>query len=251
MYQPFFRELFFHLNNSKKDWNIPWIKIAQIEFFQNRDSYEINQIIQSFNFLKMEKLNCISINKIDFIIESMGILHYDIKKFSKLLDYRGFESLIKEILSRNGYYALNNFYFSDKSPYKEHTSQERYEIDIVGLKKNWLLLIDAKQWFKRSPSQSISAAANLQAQRGVALKKNADILTQLLLDLTPTSKNRYGKLNRSFPLYIIPFMVTLEDNAMKVNENRIPLVSIQRINAFLNELVTNLERFYYLTIENL
>ena len=249
--QFFFKVLFKVLKSAKKNWNNPWIEISEIPFFTNINAPIINKIIQSFSFLKKEAFNCISINKIEFIIEAMAILNYDIKIFSQIIDYHGFELLIKEILSRNRYYVTNNFYFSDKSPLKAKFDQSRYEIDIVGLKKGIMLLIDAKEGFKRSPQQKISKAANLQFQRGLALKNNPKSLAQLLLELFKSFKNRNKKIAASFPLKIIPFMVTLEENQMKLNENHLPLVCINRLNSFLNELGINLERFHYLKLEKI
>jgi hypothetical protein len=250
--QLFFRELFNVLKNAKKNWNNPWIEIPKIEFFNNLNSHDINEIVLNFSFLKKEAFKCVSINKIQFIIEAMAILNYDIKIFSQIIDYRGFELLIKEILSRSGYYVINNFYFSDNSPLKEKYAQKRYEIDIVGLKEKFLLLIDAKQWFKRSPSQAIGKAANLQYQRGLILIHNPEILYELLNKLLKSFKRKNIKrINEYLPLTLVPLMVTLEENNMKLNKNHIPLVCINRLNSFLNELGINLDHFLYLKVENL
>ncbi len=249
--QLFFRELFQVLKSIKKNWNTPWIEIPTISFFNNLNVHEINEFIHYFNFLKKEAFNCISINKIEFIIESMAILNYDIKVYSEIIDYHGFELLIKKILCRNGYYVINNFYFSDNSPLKAQNGQKRYEIDIVGLKKDILLIIDAKQWFKRSPSQAISNAANLQYQRGLALIQNPEILNELLSKLLNSFKHKKKKpVKRYGLLKLVPLMVTLEENFMKLNENHVPLVCINRLNSFLNELGITLDKFHYLIFNN-
>lgn len=245
-----FKELFELMKKEKKVLETPWIDISKVKFFKSMNDQEIEEIIYHISFLKKEKFNCISIDKIEFILESMGILRYDIKDFSAILHHRGFELLIKKILSRNGYYVKNNYYFSDKTSLKNRFGQTRYEIDIIGLHNHYLLLIDGKQWNKRSPIGTLNKAANLQFQRAIALKNNPTILAQLLAELI-RAKNRKQQIESLFPLRLIPLMVTLEENPIKVNRQNTPLVSIYRLNAFLNELMINIKRFRHLIIEKL
>ncbi|MFX1385001.1 MAG: hypothetical protein ACFFBP_21435, partial [Promethearchaeota archaeon] len=49
------------------------------------------------------------------------------------------------------------------------------------------------------------------------------------------------------PFIMIPMMITMEDNGVKMNDNQIPLVGIYRLNAFLQELPMYIN--WYKTIE--
>jgi hypothetical protein len=239
-----FHDIYEVLVHIDRELDKPWVKIKSIEFFDNYSPEQIESIIIKFNFLTKESWNHIEINKIEFILESLQFLHYDIAQLSKILNYSGFEQLIKQILALNGYSALNNFRFSDKSSFKQKTSQGRYEVDVVGLNNSHLLLIDAKQWNKRDPYSAINKAANLQLRRAEALKRNPDIVGDLLKQLS----GRYLKIRKCLPLKVIPIMVTLEESTIKLNNNHIPVVPIYRLNSFIQELSDNLYYFKILRI---
>ena len=151
---------------------------------------------------------------------------------SYLLNYDGFEALIQEILSQNGYRTIKNFRFSDKSNLKYETSQKRYEIDVIGIYQSFILIIDAKQWKRKDSYGAMNKAANLQYQRVVALKKNPDTISDLIQKLLGMSCN----VRKRLPFTLIPLMVTLETNWIKINDNSVPLVGIYNLNSFLHEL---------------
>ncbi|TFF98172.1 MAG: hypothetical protein EU547_02260 [Promethearchaeota archaeon] len=242
-----FSEIYHLILSSKRKIYDPWIKITEVTSFQDIDDYEIDQFIDCFPFIKRERWNHISIDKIEFILNASQILSLDIKRLAeKLLNFQGFERLIKEIISKMGYLAITNFRFTDHSEYKNKTSQERYEVDIIGLDAPYLLIIDAKEWIRRSPFASLNNAANLQYQRGIALTKNPKILKNLLNKLID-SPERFKKLfEKSFPLKLIPIMVTLEDNYVRLNQKQIPFVSIHQLTSFLSELeIENKKSLYY------
>jgi len=239
-----FEEIYYLIQQSKKEIIDPWIKIGEITTLNQFDGYMMDEFIYSFPFLSRERWNHIAVNKIEFILEVPQILSYDIKHLAeRLLDFQGFERLIKEILSKVGYYALTNFRFTDHSEFALKTSQERYEIDIVGLKRNFFLLIDAKEWHRRSPFGGLNKAANLQYQRGIALTKNSDSFHALLESLLTSSTRLKSYVQKHFPLKLFPIMVTLENNNIRLNEKQVPLVSIHQLNSFLHELPNNLD--YY------
>ena len=224
-----------------------WCEISKISSLVKFNDYELKEFLLNFKSISIRKgnyINYIVINKILFIIESISILRFDIKRLSEILNYSGFESLIKEILSENNYISITNFRFSDKSNYKSKTSQKRYEVDVVGIYLKYILLIDAKQWRRKDSYSALNKAANLQYRRAVALKKNPEIFHYLLQIL----KSNGLKSKLKLPLLLIPVMVTFEDNNIKINENHIPLVSIYELNSFLQELPNNLEYFKFIKI---
>jgi len=89
----------------------------------------------------------------------------------------------------------------------------------------------------------MNKAANLQYQRVIALKKNPEILSNLIQNLLGMKFN----FRKRLPFILIPVMVTLEANWVRINENYIPLVGIDNFNSFLQELRINLQ--YFKTIE--
>ena len=246
----FFNEIYLILKETDTDLVEIWCEISKISSLAKFNDYKLKEFLFNFKFITIRKgnyINYIVINKILFIIESINILRFDVKRLSEIINYNGFESLIKEILSEINYISITNFRFSDKSNYKSKTSQRRYELDVIGIYLKYILLIDAKQWRRRDSYSSLNKAANLQYRRTVALKKNPEIFQYLLQIL----KNNGLKSKLKLPLLLIPVMVTLEDNSIKISENQIPLVSIYELNSFLLELQDNLEYFKIIKINRI
>jgi len=218
-----------------------WYKISEIKSLKEFDKFELTDFIGNFEFIE-KKDDFVKIDKILYVFEGIKFLEMDIKNLSEILDHRAFEALIREILSRNGYNAIKNFRFSDKSNFKSQTSQKKYEIDVIGISHKFILIIDAKQWKRRDPFAAINKAADLQYQRVIALKKNPEVFSALIHKLLGKRPNVKKKL----PFILIPLMVTLEDNSSRLNDSQVPLVSIYRLNAFLQEYPKYLH--YYKTI---
>jgi hypothetical protein len=238
----FFTEIYSILKNSDPKITELWYELSEISFFDGMDNTDLINFLEYFNFISLKKGNYIFyvvIEKISFIIECLKFLKYDIAHLSEILDFSGFELLINEILSKNGYHTITNFRFSDTSNPKSSNSQKRFEIDVIGISSNYILIIDAKQWKRKDSYGPISKAANLQLERIKALKRNPESFSRLLTLLL----GEYSNMKMHLPFILIPIMVTLEDNSSKLNENQIPLVSIYEFNAFLQELLYNLNYF--------
>ena len=229
-----FRKIFTLLAETKKELTAVWFEIS--EFCKQLDlkKEELYQLILNFESVKRIKGNYtfyISVNKILFILEALHIIDYDIVKLCGILDFSGFEDLIYRILIKNNYFAIKNFRFSDNYQYVRKKKKKRYEIDVIGLHRNYMLIIDAKQWNKKDSFSAMNHAANLQYRRVKALKKNPEIFTNLIHELLGPKP----RLKRHLPLNLIPLMVTLEDNSVLFNNKDIPLVSIYKFSGFLRE----------------
>lgn len=244
----FFSELYKIIGETDKAVSEIWYEISEIKILKRLDKYELSEFLDNFEFIEKKKGNYtdyISINKIKFVAESIKFLDIELKKISELLDFNGFEALIQEILVRNEYKSTMNFRFTDKSNLKSKTGQKKYEIDVIGIYGKNILLIDAKQWRRKDSFSSINKAADLQYQRIIALKKNPDAFSRLiykLLGINPFIK-------KHLPLKLIPIMVTMEENAIKLNNNKIPLVSISILNEFLQEFQIYLHNYKFLQIK--
>jgi hypothetical protein len=167
-----------------------------------------------------------------------------IKQLSEILDFNAFEQLIQEILLEIGYFSIKNFRFSDKSKFKSETKQGRYEIDVIGIYNNLILIIDAKQWRRKDSFSALNKAADLQYRRAQALKQNPEVFSKLIEELMGVNP----RIKKRVPFILVPVMVTIENNHIKMNDNQIPLVSISDFNSFLQELSTNLQYFKIIKI---
>ncbi len=242
----FFLNVLKILEKSDKKLVEIWYKPSEIPALKKLSNAERVEFLSEFDFIQIRE-NYILINKISFIADCASVIGSDLKTVSKLLDYRGFEGFICEILKRNGFSTLKNFRFSDKSLFKRKTNQIRYEIDIVGIFKNYVLLIDAKQWNRKDSFGAINKAANLQYQRAVALKENLEVLSGLVLKILGNSANP----KKLMPLTLFPIIVALEDSWIKTNENQVPLVSIYTLNAFLQEFEWYIDSFQKVVINKI
>ncbi|MHA2281471.1 MAG: hypothetical protein ACXAC5_11505 [Promethearchaeota archaeon] len=247
--QRFFSNVYCILQETDKNIIETWCEIPKIAFLKNFCKSELIDFLGKFEFISVKKGNYIYyvvINKILFIIDCIKYLQFDIKLLSEILDYNGFETLIKEILSRNNYRSITNFRFSDKSKLRSEYSQKRYEIDIIGIYYKYVLIIDAKQWKRKDTYGLLNKAANKQYHRMLVLKQNPEVFVKLITEILGEEPN----LRKHLPFVLIPIMVTLEDNSIKLNDNQVPLVSIYELNAFLHELPNNLHYFKTIQIES-
>ncbi len=238
----FFLEIYNLLKESNSEVTELWFEISEIAFFKRLNDLELQEFLERFDFISIQKgnyINYIVIDKINFITKCMQFLELDVDQLSLLLNYDGFEALIQEILSQNNYRTIKNFRFSDRSDLKYETSQKRYEIDVIGIYQNHVLIIDAKQWRRKDSYGAMNKAANLQYQRVVALKRNPETLSDLIQKLLGMN----FKIRKRLPFTLIPIMVTLETNWIKINDNSVPLVGIYNLNSFLQELTINLQYF--------
>jgi len=238
----FYSEIYQILKETDTTVNEIWWELSGIPFLNQFNKFDLREFLENFNFVSIKKGNYqdyIIINKIPFILDCVNTLEFDIKRISEILNYVGFENLVQEILSRNNYITRKNFRFSDKSNFKSETLQKRYEIDVIGIKSKYILLIDAKQWKRKDSYSSINKAADLQFRRAHALTKNPKVFSKLIQELLGDKTN----LKKRLPFILIPLIVTLENNSFRINNNQIPLVSIYEINSFLQELQKNLQYF--------
>jgi len=247
----FFSEIYDLLKESNSEVTELWFEFSDIDFFKAFDKYEILDFIERFEFITIQKGNYIPyvvIDKIAFITRCFNYVDLDINQLSNLLNYDGFEALIQEILSQNQFKTVKNYRFSDKSDLKYETSQKRYEIDVIGIYQNFILVIDAKQWKRKDSYSAMNKAANLQYQRVKALKKNPEILSNLIQEILGLSYNNYKK---RLPFTLIPLMVTVESNWIKINDNSVPLVAILNLNSFLQDLSVNLPYFKTVMVDKI
>ena len=244
----FLHDIFEILKETDKEVIDIWYEPLENGLFKNFSNDQVNEILENFNCIKMEKGNYkdyMSINKISFIIESMKFLDgIHVKQLSEILDFNAFEQLIQEILLESGYFTVKNFRFSDRSNFKSKTKQGKYEIDVIGIHEQFLLVIDAKQWRRKDSFGALNNAADMQLRRVQALKHNPEAFSRLIQELMGVNP----RIKKKLPYVLIPLMVTIEDNHIRMNDNQVPLVSISTFNSFLQELPLNLHYFKIIKI---
>ncbi|MFX1278171.1 MAG: hypothetical protein ACFFA3_02070 [Promethearchaeota archaeon] len=245
----FYTEIYNILKDSDSKITEIWCEISEISFLNELGTNELNRFLENFDYISIKSGNYISyvvIEKIIFIIDCIKYLKYDIYQLSEILDYNGFEALVKEILSRNNCHTTCNFRFSESSKLTDK-SQSRYEIDVIGIYRKYILIIDAKQWKHKDSYSAISKAANLQLERVKALKRNPESFFKLVTSILGNNV----EIKKYLPYVLIPIVVTLEENSIKFNENHIPLVSIYEFNSFLQEFQNNLQYFKSIQIDKI
>lgn len=96
-------------------------------------------------------------------IEKRILSGEQIEEIIKNIDWRSFEKLIGSILEKHNFYVNYNFRFKTRN---------RYEIDILAIKFDKILVIDCKHWGKgRYKKSSLKAAVKNQLKRLKELKK--------------------------------------------------------------------------------
>ncbi|MHA1914141.1 MAG: NERD domain-containing protein [Promethearchaeota archaeon] len=226
-----------------------WCEISDIPFCADFSTTKLTDFLENLPFISIKKGNYrqyLVVDKILFILDCIKILKYDIKDLSKILNYSGFEKLIKSILNENNFLAITNFRFSGPN-LNTNTTQKKFEIDVIGIYLNNILIIDAKQWNRKDSYSTLNKAANLQYSRIKALKQNKIAFSRLLIEILGENAD----LKKRLPFNLIPMMVTLEDNSIKLNENHVPLVSIYELNAYLQELPKNMQLFKLVKVSKL
>lgn len=80
-----------------------------------------------------------------------------IEEIIEEIDWREFEELVSEIFQKHDFKTYHNFRFKTK---------RRYEIDIIAVRNDIILLIDCKQWSKgRYKKSALKQAVKTQVQR--------------------------------------------------------------------------------------
>lgn len=177
-----------------------------VEEFQKLTRIPNHNLDELLCYLKQNGIGYFSENHIEFTISdkvktavlaiSLGIT---IEECSRLLNWRDFEFFVYEILKNFGYKTKVNL----------HLTKPHLQIDVIGEKQDFALLIDCKHW-KYDNISSLNVYAKKQKIRtNFFLKKNRKIL--------------FG----------IPVIVTLHSKIK--NAEGVHVVSIDKFSSFLNE----------------
>ncbi len=157
----------------------------------------------------------------------MGV---DVEVVSRNLDWRDFERFIEQSLNIEDFKIVSSLYF---------TMGKRYQIDLIGVRKPLMLLIDCKHWrYGYTRSRMIKTVED-QIGRTEALSTYLEKRSTLKgLTLKP---GRY---------YLLPVIASLTDPPMKIL-NGVPIVSVVKFKDFIRRipLIPVIESLKYKPIE--
>lgn len=180
----------------------------------------IATICENNDSLKLNGEEIIVVNPIQLALRlvSNGV---ELRKISRLLDWKDFETFSSKILYEFGYEVVKNV---------RMTTPARFEVDLIGVDEitGFTLFVDCKQWSAMSRSRLVQAAID-HAER---VKK--------ALRYYPYLKSRYKMLEKTKE--ILPLILTLLKPRVRSYEN-ILFVSIEELPELLRNRHSVLDYF--------
>lgn len=142
----------------------------------------------------------------------------EIEKVIELLTWKDFEGFVAGVLSENNYQCTESF------RRRGNRIEKGMEIDVIGIRGNLILSIDAKMWgIRSSKASALRSAASKQRSRTARLANELDKLSAKIM----------GMKAREYTL--IPVLVTWLVEEVEIHEG-VPVVPIFKLNAFLLDL---------------
>lgn len=143
---------------------------------------------------------------------------YETEAVVKQLTWKDFEGFVARVLQENDYRCTESF------RRRGNKLIEGMEIDVIGVKGNTILAIDAKMWGVRAgKSSAIKEAVKKQAVRTERLGSDLARLSDKIIGMGP---GRYS---------LIPIMVTWLVEDVEIHQG-VPVVPVFKLNGFLLEL---------------
>ncbi|MDF1538393.1 MAG: hypothetical protein P1Q69_05780 [Candidatus Thorarchaeota archaeon] len=134
------------------------------------------------------------------------------------MTWKDFEGLIAQILSEN------NYAYTESFRRRGTATIQGMEIDVIGVKGNSIIVVDAKMWGIRSGKASaLMGAVTKQITRTERLAQQLDRLSKKISGMKPGSYS------------LTPVMVTWLVEEVELYEG-VPVVPIFKLNSFLNEI---------------
>lgn len=137
----------------------------------------------------------------------------DVERVSRLLTWREFEAFCSNILESCGFRSFLNFRFKYRSG--------KGEIDVLGLRRPFILCLDAKHWGVRSGKAS--GLRNAVKKHVKRIEFFGGVLDKYLLNL---GIEDWGEC------VLVPLLVTLFQERIMFDLN-VPVVPVFKLNSFL------------------
>ncbi|TFG04210.1 MAG: hypothetical protein EU536_05025 [Promethearchaeota archaeon] len=148
----------------------------------------------------------------------------DLDEIIKTLHWRDFESFCLRVLDYHEFCTTLNLHFS--------INKKRYEIDVIGIRRQLILAIDAKKW-KTGRSSALKVMVRNQIDRCKALAQSLGI---------PKIRDQLN-LTKDNDISIIPMLVTSKMYEIAIFQ-RVPIVPFFKFNQFLTDFHLYAEAVY-------
>ncbi|MHA1917455.1 MAG: hypothetical protein ACTSUV_03985 [Candidatus Ranarchaeia archaeon] len=230
-------ELFLLTNNSR---NSDLVNFLLLLLYQSKDLEEIKiievqKIRSNFQNVKTEKKLLDESIKLGIINQGnqfnntiyldqgtkIGIIKYliqnniELEYISNFINWKDFEKLSSSIISKHKFICKQNFRFS--------FVKKRFEIDVVAIRKPWILLADAKRWISKS---------NRNSSYSVQLRKQYQRANHFIKYILGTEKlvSDFEKWKKAF---VIPLIIPVYEHKVQIHDNGV-IVPIFKLRDFLN-----------------
>ncbi len=174
------------------------------------DEFSAKELLQIFiqNGIGVLDGDVVNFQNIDKIHASIFAIKNgaSIEEVSEFLSWQNFEALVSRILEENDFEVYKNLILT----------KPRMEIDVVGIKLGFAVLIDCKHWKKMTQS-ALNDIVHKQIDRVKHYVEKTEVSVA------------------------IPVIVTLHQEKVSF-VNRIPIVPIMQLSSFLDELYGNLDQ---------
>jgi len=144
----------------------------------------------------------------------------DFQSICSLLSWTEFEGIAAQALETNGYKAIRNLHFRNRT--------KKWEIDVIGIRKPLVLCVDCKHW--RHGWQSAASLKAVEAQ----IKR-----TEAFADALPNYAKRIS-LEAWQTATFIPLILSLLPGSEKFH-NKVPVVPILQLQDFINGVPLELD----------
>jgi len=144
----------------------------------------------------------------------------DVERVCKAAGWREFEDLVAMILGDDGYVTKKHLRF--------RSDGRGYEVDVLGLKTPWSLVVECKRWKRSWQPSALRRVADAHRRRVSALA-----------DVFPAILNRLGH-SAYHEVTLVPVVLTLSETPMRMEEG-MPFVPIIKFQGFLGEFAGYIE----------
>jgi len=154
----------------------------------------------------------------------------DLERVSRFLDWKEFESIAAVAFGRNQYVVQKNLRFK--------SSERRWEIDIVGSKKPFVVCVDCKHWRYGMYPSAVRRVVEAQVKRTSAL---ADCMPRLADEIGCTLWSK---------IKLVPTILSLATARCRFYEG-VPIVSVLQLQDFLGQLPAYANSMKHFLVQNL
>ena len=142
--------------------------------------------------------------------------------------WKDFEQLCAEVFERCGYRALLNVRVKFRG--------RSFELDVVAMRRPWVLAVDCKRWC-RLRSSHLKSAASMQRERCGAL---ASALS--------SAQNLRAEVGGWSVAKVVPLVVNLYEGVVKVHDG-VAIVPLNKLVTFLNEFESYIDDLLVLPVK--